>query len=168
MPPDPRRVQVLFRCALLLPAADRAAFLGPACRDAPDLRARVDELLAAHAETGSSPAHPPPPAPPPDPGDGTRIGPYTLARPLGEGGMGAVWAAEQDPPLRRTVALKVVKPGMDSRAVLARFEAERQALALMDHPNIAKVLDAGTRADGRPYVVMERGGGRPAHRPRAP
>ena len=83
------------------------------------------------------------------------IGPYRLVQEIGEGGMGAVWMAEQTHTVRRLVALKLVKPGMDSRRVIARFEAERQALALMDHPNIAKVLDAGTTECGRPYFVME-------------
>src|SRR5205807_490936 len=88
-------------------------------------------------------------------GAGTAIGPYKLLREIGEGGMGAVWLAEQTQPVQRQVALKLVKAGMDSRQVIARFEAERQALALMDHPNIARVLDAGTTEGGRPYFVME-------------
>ena len=83
------------------------------------------------------------------------IGPYKLRERLGEGGMGVVWAAEQKQPLRRKVAIKVIKPGMDSSQVIARFEAEREALSLMDHPNIARVLDAGTTEQGRPYFVME-------------
>jgi eukaryotic-like serine/threonine-protein kinase len=86
---------------------------------------------------------------------GTRIGPYKLLQQLGEGGMGAVWIAEQREPVRRLVALKVIKAGMDSAQVVARFEAERQAPALMDHPNIAGVLDAGTTATGRPFFVMD-------------
>jgi non-specific serine/threonine protein kinase/serine/threonine-protein kinase len=86
---------------------------------------------------------------------GTMIGPYKLLQLLGEGGMGAVWMAEQEQPVRRLVAIKAIKPGLDSAQVMARFEAERQALALMDHPNIAKVLDAGTTASGHPYFVME-------------
>src|SRR5688572_20588906 len=86
---------------------------------------------------------------------GDRIGPYKLLQPLGEGGMGAVWMAEQSDPIRRMVALKIIKSGMDSKEILARFEAERQALAMMDHPNIAKVLDAGSTDTGRPYFVME-------------
>jgi serine/threonine protein kinase len=86
---------------------------------------------------------------------GTQIGPYKLLQVIGEGGMGVVYMAEQTKPVRRRVALKIIKPGMDSRQVIARFEAERQALAMMDHPNIAKVLDAGTTADGHPYFVME-------------
>src|SRR5581483_5544824 len=86
---------------------------------------------------------------------GTVIGPYKLLEQIGEGGMGLVFVAEQQRPVRRKVALKIIKPGMDTRAVVARFEAERQALALMDHPHIAKVLDGGETADGRPYFVME-------------
>lgn len=86
---------------------------------------------------------------------GDRIGPYRLIERIGEGGFGTVWLAEQDQPIRRQVALKIIKPGMDSREVIARFEQERQALALMDHPNIAKVLEAGTTATGRPFFAME-------------
>jgi serine/threonine protein kinase len=88
-------------------------------------------------------------------GPGARIGPYKLLQPIGEGGMGSVWMAEQTDPVRRRVALKVVKLGMDTKQVIARFEAERQALAMMDHPNIAKVLDVGATETGRPYFVME-------------
>ena len=88
---------------------------------------------------------------------GTRIGRYKLLRMLGEGGMGIVYLAEQQGSIRRRVALKVIKPGMDSKRVLARFEAERQALALLDHPNIAHVYDSGTTEAGRPYFVMEIG-----------
>ena len=94
-------------------------------------------------------------------GRGTVIGPYKLLEPIGEGGMGTVWMAEQTDPIQRRVAVKVVKEGMDSRQVLARFEAERQALALMEHPHIAKVLDAGKTPSGRPYFVMELVKGRP-------
>ncbi len=86
---------------------------------------------------------------------GTVIGPYKLLEQIGEGGMGIVYMAEQTQPVRRKVALKIIKPGMDTRQVIARFEAERQALALMDHPNIARVLDAGATEAGRPYFVME-------------
>ena len=86
---------------------------------------------------------------------GTRIGPYKLLQLIGEGGMGVVYMAEQDKPIRRRVALKVIKAGMDTDQVVARFEAERQALALMDHPNIARVLDAGATESGRPFFVME-------------
>ena len=84
-----------------------------------------------------------------------QIGPYKLRELLGEGGMGSVYVAEQEKPVRRKVALKIIKPGMGSREVIARFESERQALALMDHPNIARVLDAGTTDNGLPYFVME-------------
>jgi hypothetical protein len=85
----------------------------------------------------------------------SRIGPYKLLQEIGEGGMGTLYLAEQNEPVRRMVALKLIKPGMDSRQIIARFEAERQALALMDHPNIARVFDAGTTQSGRPYFVME-------------
>ncbi len=88
-------------------------------------------------------------------GPGTQIGPYKLREQIGEGGFGLVYVAEQEQPVRRKVALKIIKPGMDTREVIARFEAERQTLALMDHPNMAKVLDAGTTETGRPYFVME-------------
>jgi serine/threonine protein kinase len=91
----------------------------------------------------------------PNEGPGTHIGPYKLLQQLGEGGFGIVYMAEQDKPVHRRVALKVIKPGMDSAQVIARFEAERQALAMMDHPNIAKVLDAGTTDSGRPFFVVE-------------
>jgi serine/threonine protein kinase len=92
---------------------------------------------------------------PPSEGPGSRIGPYTLVAPLGEGGMGSVFRAEQTSPVRRQVAVKIIKAGMDTEAVISRFEAERQALALMDHPNIARVLDAGATDSGRPFFVME-------------
>src|SRR5262249_26346230 len=86
---------------------------------------------------------------------GRVIGPYKLLEQIGEGGFGVVFMAEQQQPIRRKVALKVLKPGMDTRQVVVRFEAERQALAIMDHPNIAKVLDGGTTASGRPFFVMD-------------
>ena len=86
---------------------------------------------------------------------GTRIGPYKLREKIGEGGMGVVYLAEQEKPVRRRVALKIIKPGMDTELVVARFEAERQALAIMDHPSIARVFDAGATDTGRPYFVME-------------
>ncbi|MHC4497250.1 MAG: protein kinase domain-containing protein, partial [Planctomycetota bacterium] len=88
-------------------------------------------------------------------GPGSTVGRYKLLEKVGEGGFGAVWAAEQKKPVKRRVALKIIKLGMDTKQVVARFEAERQALALMDHPNIAKVLDAGSTDTGRPYFVME-------------
>ena len=97
-------------------------------------------------------------------GPGNRVGPYKLLQQIGEGGMGVVYMAEQEEPVRRKVALKIIKPGMDTKQVIARFEAERQALAMMDHPNIAKVLDAGT-TDTRPAVLRHgTGPRRPDHR----
>src|ERR1700729_342008 len=88
-------------------------------------------------------------------GPGTRIGPYKLLQLIGEGGFGSVFMAEQEKPVLRRVALKIIKLGMDTKQVIARFEAERQALAMMDHPNIARVLDAGATETGRPYFVMD-------------
>src|SRR5712664_907926 len=143
-------------------AEARAAFLDQACAKDAHLRAEVEALLAAHdrlpqrQRTGSFPAllaTIDEPAVTESPG--TVIGPYKLLEQIGEGGFGVVFMAEQTHPVRRKVALKVLKPGMDSRQVVARFEAERQALALMDHPNIAHVFDGGETATGRPYFVME-------------
>jgi serine/threonine protein kinase len=154
--------------------AERNAYLEQACADAPQLRQKVEALLKAYEEAGSFLEKPPAGAagatgdfasgrwvdpedmaPASEEGPGTRIGPYKLLQHIGEGGMGAVWMAEQQEPVRRLVALKVIKAGMDSAPVIARFEVERQALALMDHPHIAKVLDAGMTTQGRPYLVME-------------
>lgn len=146
--------------------AERRAFLEHVCAGRPDIRKEVEQLLAAHAGSNLL-DRPPVPleqtgayTPSDDAADrvavvGASIGPYKLLEKIGEGGMGEVWVADQAEPIKRRVALKLIKPGMDSRSVLARFEAERQALAVMDHPNIAKVLDAGTTPDGRPYFVME-------------
>jgi serine/threonine protein kinase/tetratricopeptide (TPR) repeat protein len=136
------------------------AFLEQACAGDVRLRAEVEKLLRAQAAIG--PFHEAPrltlPAAAPERArerPGTVIGPYKLLEQIGEGGFGIVFMAEQQEPIRRKVALKVVKPGMDTNQVIARFEAERQALALMDHPNIAAVLDAGATDSGRPYFVME-------------
>src|SRR5262249_946698 len=157
-----RRVKEIFLAAVEQPnAAERDAYLRQACGPDEDLRRQVDALLSRHAQAGSS--REPPAAsitvtvgePPAGGRPGTAIGPYKLLELIGEGGMGTVWMAEQREPLHRRVAVKVIKAGMDSRQVLARFEAERQALALMDHPHIARVLDAGTTVTGRPYFVME-------------
>jgi WD40 repeat protein/serine/threonine protein kinase len=183
--PSADREEALFAAALEKPTpAERAAYLDGACGGDHALRARIEALLAAHAASGgvldappesltSTGGYRPIPESP-----GTVIGRYKLLQQIGEGGMGVVYMAEQQEPVRRKVALKIIKPGMDSRQVIARFEAERQALALMDHQNIAKVLDAGTiglasvepsgrrddadtrRADpptlaGRPFFVME-------------
>jgi hypothetical protein len=109
----------------------------------------------ATAATGPPEAVPSPAPRPLAEGPGTLIGPYKLREQIGEGGMGVVYLAEQEQPVRRRVALKIIKPGMDTEQVVARFEAERQALALMNHPSIAKVLDAGATETGRPYFVME-------------
>jgi serine/threonine protein kinase/Flp pilus assembly protein TadD len=155
----------IFHAALALTdPTERAAFLAQACAGDPTLHAHVLGLLEVHGQVGSfleAPAADPYPTfvdlptEPPGEGPGSVLGPYKLLEPLGEGGMGTVFLAEQHTPLRRQVALKVLKPGMDSRQIVARFEAERQALALMDHPNIAKVFEAGQTAGGRPYFVME-------------
>lgn len=151
--------------AIADPAA-RRAYLERVCAGQPGLRQQVDELLAAHADSNllDRPAVdlartgayvPAEEARESLAKVGDRIGAYKLLEKIGEGGMGDVWVADQLQPIKRRVALKLIKPGMDSRNVLGRFEAERQALAVMDHPNIAKVLDAGTSSDGRPYFVME-------------
>ncbi len=171
----------LFHLAREMPEPERAVLLDEACSGDPAQRQRVEALLRSHetpdsflaghapgasriANDGSNltdtcrmgdeqadadrrHGEPEPPV--------SQIGPYRLLQQIGEGGMGTVYMAEQVQPVRRRVALKVIKPGMDSRQVIARFEAERQALALMDHVNIARVLDAGTTETGRPYFVME-------------
>jgi serine/threonine protein kinase len=142
-------------------AAERAAYLDAACGEDAAARRRVEQLLLAHEAAGGILDRSAVPAEwtgayqPPGEGAGSRIGPYKLLQQIGEGGMGVVWMAEQQEPVRRMVALKIIKPGMDTALVIARFEAERQALALMDHPHIARVLDAGATASGRPYFVME-------------
>jgi WD40 repeat protein/serine/threonine protein kinase len=135
------------------------AFLDAACTGQPELRREVEALLEAHGDAGTAaqpePAERAAPRSDAGPRKGTVIGPYKLLEPIGEGGMGAVWMAQQTEPVKRVVALKLIKAGMDSKQVIARFEAERQALALMDHINIAKVFDGGTTASGLPYFVME-------------
>src|SRR5262245_50194017 len=140
--------QSIFLHAIgLAEPADRAAYLDEACQHNPGLRAELDALLAAHGRLGD--VTPPRLGPgateaftlPPE--AGTVIGTYKLVEQIGEGGMGTVWMAQQSEPVKRVVAIKLIKAGMDSRQVIARFEAERQALALMDHANIARVLDAG-------------------------
>jgi serine/threonine protein kinase len=144
--------------ALLQAGRSGAAFLDRACACDPGLRRSVESLLAAY-EAGAFLEVPALVATaewqPAREGPGAAVGPYRLLEQIGEGGMGLVFAAEQQHPVYRRVALKVIKPGMDSALVVARFEQERQALALMYHPNIAKVLDAGTTAAGLPYFVME-------------
>src|SRR6266542_6648412 len=148
---------------------ERQAYLAEVCAGQPALREQVEALLRLYENAGSFLEKPAVEAGPtgaflPALGGiaaavqeqpGTVIGPYKLVQVIGEGGMGTVFLAQQTEPVRRLVALKLIKPGMDSKQVIARFEAERQALALMDHPNIAKVHDAGTSEAGRPYFVME-------------
>jgi serine/threonine protein kinase len=154
------REEAILEAARLLPPEQRAAYLDKVCGASGPERERINSSLGHQggtadvepaAEKGGtivlnlSPAEK----------AGDRIGPYKLLQPIGEGGCGAVYMAEQEQPVRRRVALKVIKLGMDTKSVIARFEAERQALALMDHPNIAKVLDAGATETGRPFFVME-------------
>lgn len=140
-------------------AAEREAFVAKACGDSLQLRAAVKALLAAHDQSGDLLDAPDQLSRTVDQSiherPGLVIGPYKLLQQIGEGGFGVVFMAEQLHPVRRRVAVKVIKPGMDTRQVIARFEAERQALAVMDHPNIARVLDAGATESGRPYFVME-------------
>jgi WD40 repeat protein len=147
----------IFLAALTIADPDeRDAFLTAACSDLGQ-KQHLHALLKAEPELGTfleSPARPPV-STGLDDGPGTVIGRYKLLEQIGEGGFGVVFMAEQQRPVRRVVALKVLKPGMDTRQVVARFEAERQALALMEHPNIARVLDAGETESGRPYFVME-------------
>jgi serine/threonine protein kinase/tetratricopeptide (TPR) repeat protein len=153
-------VKTVFLEALEKDSPDqRSLFLDSACRGNEELRRQVEELLRAHGGVGNFLG-----GPSNQPGQSidisaqrmdATIGHYKLIEQIGEGGFGIVFLAEQQQPVQRKVALKVLKPGMDSKQVIARFEAERQALALMDHPNIARVLDAGQTASNRPYFVME-------------
>src|SRR5438552_2434932 len=171
--------ETLFDAARkLTDPVQRKAFLDAACADNPELRRRLQVLLSAEpdadkffeesgaalnapGDAAESPAEKAEQGDtvrvtlPPEEQPGARISHYKLLEKIGEGGCGVVYVAEQEEPVRRRVALKVIKPGMDTRQVVSRFEAERQALAIMDHPNIAKVLDAGTTENGRPYFVME-------------
>jgi WD40 repeat protein len=161
MAADPKLVRDHFHAAAELPIPEREAYLASHCGDA-ELRAAVERLLAAHDHPASvfnrsalgGPEQTAAYILPERPGS-VIASRYKLLELIGEGGMGAVWVAEQAQPVRRKVALKVIKAGMDSKSVLARFEAERQALAVMDHPNIAKVLDGGLTEAGRPFFVME-------------
>jgi len=161
MPHAHSSVAEIFSDAVALRAGDeRAAYLDSACGTNSELRKRVERLLQADNKAHDfleSPAHAIAPTIVSAPVElpGSRIGPYKLLQQIGEGGMGTVYMAEQEQPVHRKVALKIIKPGMDSGQVIARFEAERQALAMMDHVNIARVLDAGTTEQGRPYFVME-------------
>ncbi len=149
------KIKEIVGAALEHGPADRAAYLDEACAGNAPLRAEVDSLLEAHAQADALSL---PPFPDGTPGTGQEpgsIGTYRLVLKLGEGGMGEVWLAEQTEPVQRRVALKVIKAGMDTRQVIVRFEAERQALALMDHPAIARVFDAGETPRGLPFFAME-------------
>jgi WD40 repeat protein/tRNA A-37 threonylcarbamoyl transferase component Bud32 len=161
---NPNREELLFQLALTKPIADHAAFLARECGDDQALRRRLEALLTAHdAPDELSPKDVPAAvatlkldlADTPDEAVGQTLGRYKILERVGEGGCGVVYVAEQTEPVRRRVALKVIKLGMDTKQVVARFEAERQVLAMMDHPNIAKVLDAGTTETGRLFFVME-------------
>ncbi len=193
MTPSTPDLKSLFLQALEQPPGlERSAYLDGACRGDGQLRGRIDELIehylrasecfggatdvAAGVRSTDKAARPRgavtvtcaaglPTLPRAfDDGPGTQLGPYVLLQKIGEGGMGTVYMAEQEHPIRRKVALKVIKPGMDTDMVVARFEAERQALALMDHPSIARVFDAGATESGRPYFVMELVDGVPINR----
>ncbi len=152
----------LFHAARALPEAERRPYLDQATGGDQALVAKVEALLAADADAGSFLDLPDAPGESGAPAAvagaevaGDRIGPFRLLQEIGEGGMGTVWMAEQQEPIRRKVALKIIKLGMDTREVVVRFEAERQALALMEHPHIARVIDGGATDAGRPYFVME-------------
>ena len=153
----------IFSEALQRPATERADYLLQVCGSDDSMRRRLDEMLRETDRLGDfleSPIAGPVQLETDETGPicdllGDQIGPYRIIDRIGEGGMGVVFLAEQAQPIARRVALKIIKPGMDTRQVVARFEAERQALALMNHPGIARVFDAGTAANGRPYFVME-------------
>ena len=163
MTPTDTRAEAIFQAALALSGhAEREALIGAECGDDLALEMRVRRLLREHEDAGGSPEGAPlspeieaelARLKPEE--EGERIGPYKLREQVGEGGFGTVWVADQEVPVRRRVALKIIKLGMDTKEVIARFEQERQALAMMDHPNIARVLDAGATQFGRPFFVME-------------
>src|ERR1700735_5693314 len=157
--PDNREKEIFERAIEIASDEERLAYLGRVCGEDVALLERIQALLRA-AETAADflPQSPQGAVPlnlPLSEKPGDRIGRYKLLQQIGAGGCGVVYMAEQEEPVRRRVALKVINLGMDTKNVIARFEAERQALALMDHPNIAKVLDAGATETGRPYFVME-------------
>ncbi len=160
--PDKKRIRIFNTAAEISDLAQRAEYLDGACDGNAELRAEIDDLLRHDVAAGSLldyPAASFAAAPTIDqlPAEqvGTYIGPYKLVEEIGDGGMGSVFLALQKEPVRRKVALKVIKPGMDSKQVVSRFEGERQALAMMEHPNIARVFDGGTTESGRPFFVME-------------
>src|SRR5262245_42698232 len=169
---EPEKARAIFVEAAGRAPADRSELLAARCGGDDELRRHVENLFRADEEAGSFLDRPAlgatgafelasPAGLAAADSPGATIGPYKLLEPIGEGGFGIVFLAEQREPVRRKVALKVLKPGMGSRQVVARFEAERQALALMDHPNIARVLDGGQTSSGRPYFVMELARGLP-------
>ena len=166
MSADREREEEIFDVAREIASADeQAAYLARMCGGNSELRERIEGMLKADAAAGEFFNRPEDPRPtilvegnslaPSIEKAGERIGRYKLLQQIGEGGMGVVYMAEQEEPVRRTGALKIIKLGLDTREVVARFEAERQALAMMDQPHIAKVLDAGATNSGRPYFVME-------------
>ena len=158
MSPDQERsLEEIFSAARDLPPLERTAYLERVCGDDTELHRQADSLLAAHEQAGPflQPTGNLSTASAPFEKSGDRIGRYKLLEQVGEGGFGVVWMAEQEEPVRRRVALKIIKLGMDTKEVVARFEAERQALAMMDNPNIASVFDGGATDTGRPYFVME-------------
>jgi eukaryotic-like serine/threonine-protein kinase len=156
---NPDQLEKLFTEALEHEdALERSRFLDRACEGDAELRQRAEKLLKAHEKAANFLSDPSRGANSQQPlaeKAGDKIGHYKLLQQIGEGGCGVVYMAEQEEPVRRRVALKVIKLGMDTKQVIARFGAEQQALALMDHPNIAKVFDAGATETGRPYFVME-------------
>jgi serine/threonine protein kinase/dienelactone hydrolase len=157
---EPQNEEAIYYAAIDRPQSERSAYIKAACGEDLELLDRVESLLRIRETEGNFLESPPfleamPMNAPISEGPGTVIGRYKLLEKIGEGGMAVVYLAEQAEPIRRKVALKIIKLGMDTRQVIARFEAERQALALMGHPNIAKVLDAGATETGRPYFVME-------------
>src|SRR5215471_11310883 len=150
-----QKIKEIVGSALEQPPEERGAYLDHACSNDPELRAEVESLLSAYHDTQGLPESPWSDTSSDTVSQSTDIGPYRLLKELGSGGMGQVWLAEQTEPVRRQVALKLIRAGMYDAATVQRFKAERQSLAMMDHPAIAKVFDAGTTAVGQPYLVME-------------
>jgi eukaryotic-like serine/threonine-protein kinase len=156
-PPPPHQRQIFLGALEIATSSDRITYIERECQGDATLRSAVDQMLEESDQLGSFLEQPPAVELQTwrDGKSSDHIGPYKLLQEIGEGGCGVVYMAEQERPVRRRVALKVIKLGMDTKSVIARFESGRQALAMMDHPNIAKVLDAGATENGRPYFVME-------------